>query len=124
MPQLTTYSDGATVTLSCLTGYAQVPAGAPVTSLCANGAFTPASASCVKSAPVPPPPPPCSSPPAVAAGMWMPQPTPGQTTYSDGATVTLSCLTGYAQVPAGAPVTSLCANGAFTPASASCVKSV
>jgi hypothetical protein len=36
--------------------------------------------------------------------------------------VTLSCLQGYTQVPATL-VTSLCVNGAFTAASAQCVKS-
>jgi hypothetical protein len=124
MPQLTpgqtTYSNGASVSLMCLQGYTQVPATL-VTSLCVNGAFTAASAQCVQSAP-PPPPPACLSPPTVGAGMWMPQLTPGQTTYSDGATVTLSCLQGYTQVPATL-VTSLCVNGAFTAASAQCVKS-
>jgi hypothetical protein len=64
-----------------------------------------------------------SSLPQVGAGIWMPTPAPGQTAYPDGATVTLSCLQGYAQVPAGVPVNSLCVRGAFTPASASCVKS-
>jgi hypothetical protein len=118
-PGQTTYPDGTSVSLMCLQGYTQVPA-TPVTSLCVNGAFTAASAQCVQSAP--PPPPACLSPPTVTAGMWMPQLTPGQTTYSDGATVTLSCLQGYTQVPATL-VTSLCVNGAFTAASAQCVKS-